>query len=248
MHRKVAGDHWALVAAFFGFGLLLAFTPCMLPMIPILSGLVVGHGQPASRLHALGLSAVYVLGMAITYTAAGVAAGLAGALLSAFLQNPWVLGGFAAIFVLLALSMFGLFELQLPSSLQSSVANISRRIPGGRATGAFLMGVLSALIVGPCVAAPLAGALLYIGQTRDAVLGGAALFSMAIGMGVPLLVVGATAGAFLRRAGPWTQSIKRLFGVLMLALAVYLISPVIPLVAQQLMWAALLIVSAMFVL
>jgi thiol:disulfide interchange protein DsbD len=241
------GDHWAIVAAFFGFGLLLAFTPCMLPMIPILSGLVVGHGQTSSRSHALGLSAVYVLGMAITYAAAGVAAGLAGALLSAFLQNPWVLGSFAAVFVLLALSMFGLFELQLPSSFQSSVANISRRIPGGRITGAFLMGVLSALIVGPCVAAPLAGALLYIGQTRDAVLGGAALFSMAIGMGVPLLVVGTTAGAFLRRAGPLTQSIKRLFGALMLALAIYLISPVIPLIAQQLLWAALLIVSAMFV-
>ena len=242
-----SGDRWALLAAFFGFGLLLAFTPCMLPMIPILSGLVIGHGQQATRLHALGLSAIYVLGMAVTYAAAGVAAGLAGALLSAFLQNPWVLGGFAAIFVLLALSMFGLFELQLPSSFQSSVANISRRIPGGRATGAFLMGVLSALIVGPCVAAPLAGALLYIGQTRDAVLGGAALFSMAIGMGVPLLVVGATAGAFLRRAGPWTRSIKRLFGVLMLALAIYLISPVVPLVVLQLLWAALLIVSAMFV-
>ena len=242
-----SGDRWALVAAFFGFGLLLAFTPCMLPMIPILSGLVVGHGQSSSRLQALGLSAVYVLGMAITYAAAGVAAGLAGALLSAFLQSPWVLGAFAAIFVLLALSMFGLFELQLPSSFQSTVANVSRRIPGGRATGAFLMGVLSALIVGPCVAAPLAGALLYIGQTRDAVLGGTALFSMAIGMGVPLLVVGATAGAFLRRAGPWTQSIKRVFGVLMLALAIYLIAPVIPLVLLQLLWATLLIVSAMFV-
>ena len=242
-----SGDRWALVAAFFGFGLLLAFTPCMLPMIPILSGLVVGHGQSSSRLQALGLSAVYVLGMAITYAAAGVAAGLAGALLSAFLQSPWVLGAFAAIFVLLALSMFGLFELQLPSSFQSTVAHVSRRIPGGRATGAFLMGVLSALIVGPCVAAPLAGALLYIGQTRDAVLGGTALFSMAIGMGVPLLVVGATAGAFLRRAGPWTQSIKRVFGVLMLALAIYLIAPVVPLVLLQLLWATLLIVSAMFV-
>ncbi len=242
-----SGDRWALVAAFFGFGVLLAFTPCMLPMIPILSGILVGHGQPSSRLQALGLSAVYVLGMAITYAATGVAAGLAGALLSAFLQNPWVLGAFAAIFVLLALSMFGLFELRLPSSFQSTVANVSRRIPGGRATGAFLMGVLSALIVGPCVAAPLAGALLYIGQTRDAVLGGTALFSMAIGMGVPLLVVGATAGAFLRRAGPWTQSIKRVFGVLMLALAVYLIAPVVPLVLLQLLWATLLIVSAMFV-
>lgn len=242
-----SGGLWALVAAFFGFGVLLAFTPCMLPMIPILSGIIVGQGEPTTKRHAVGLSAVYVLGMALTYTAAGVAAGLAGSLLSAVLQSPWVLGGFAAIFVLLALSMFGLYELQLPSSLQSALAGVSRRIPGGHATGVFLMGVLSAVIVGPCVAAPLAGALLYISQTRDAVLGGAVLFSMAIGMGVPLLVVGSTAGAFVRRAGPWTASVKRLFGIAMLAVAIYLVSPVTPLVVQELLWAALLIVSAMFV-
>ncbi len=242
-----SGGPWALVAAFFGFGVLLAFTPCMLPMIPILSGIIVGQGQHTTKRHAVGLSAVYVLGMALTYTAAGVAAGLAGSLLSAFLQSPWVLGGFAVIFVLLALSMFGLYELQLPSSLQSTLAGLSRRVPGGHAAGVFLMGVLSALIVGPCVAAPLAGALLYISQTRDAALGGAALFSMAVGMGVPLLVVGTTAGAFLRRAGPWAASVKRLFGVAMLAVAIYLVSPVVPLVVQELLWAALLIVSAMFV-
>ncbi len=242
-----SGGPWALVVAFFGFGVLLAFTPCMLPMIPILSAIIVGQGQHTTKRHAVGLSAVYVLGMALTYTAAGVAAGLAGSLLSAYLQSPWVLGGFAAIFVLLALSMFGLYELQLPSSLQSALAGASRRLPGGHATGVFLMGVLSALIVGPCVAAPLAGALLYISQTHNAALGGAALFSMAVGMGVPLLVVGTTAGAFVRRAGPWTASVKRLFGVVMLAVAIYLVSPVTPLVAQQLLWAALLIVSAMFV-
>lgn len=242
-----SGGPWALVAAFFGFGVLLAFTPCMLPMIPILSGIIVGHGQHATKRHAVGLSAVYVMGMAITYAAAGIAAGLLGSLLSAFLQSPWVLGGFAAIFVLLALSMFGLYELQLPSSLQSALARAGGRIPGGKATGVFLMGALSAVIVGPCVAAPLAAALLYIGQTRDAALGGAALFSMAVGMGVPMLVVGATAGTLMRRAGSWTGSIKRLFGVMMLAVAIYLVSPVTPLVAQQLLWAALLIVSAMFV-
>jgi thiol:disulfide interchange protein DsbD len=245
-HLFSRGGPWALVAAFFGFGILLAFTPCMLPMIPILSGIIVGQGGHPTKRHAVGLSAVYVLGMAITYAAAGVAAGLAGSLLSAFLQNPWVLGAFAAVFVLLALSMFGLYELQLPSSLQSVLAGATGRIPGGRAAGVFLMGALSALIVGPCVAAPLAGALLYISQTRDAVLGGAALFSMAVGMGVPLMVVGATAGAFVRRAGPWTVSAMRLFGAAMLAVAIYLVSPVIPLVAQQLLWAALLIVSAMF--
>lgn len=240
------GSTWALVAAFFGFGLLLAFTPCMLPMIPILSGVIVGQGHTMTRRHALGLSAVYVLAMAITYAAAGVAAGLAGTLLSAYLQTPWVLGSFAAIFVLLALSMFGFYELQLPTSLQSRLASAGNRVKGGRVAGAFLMGVLSAVIVGPCVAAPLAGALLYIGQTGDTVLGGLALFSMAVGMGVPLLVVGATAGSLLPKAGPWMVSVKRLFGVMMLALAIYLVSPVIPLVAQQLLWAALLIVSAVF--
>ena len=240
------GGPWALIAAFFGFGILLAFTPCMLPMIPILSGIIVGQGHAASRRRVVGLSALYVLGMALTYAAAGVAAGLAGSLLSAYLQNPWVLGSFAAFFVLLALSMFGLYELQLPSSVQTALSRAGSRIPGGQAAGVFLMGALSAVIVGPCVAAPLAGALLYISQTRDAALGGAALFSMAVGMGVPLLVVGATAGAFVRRAGPWTEAIKRVFGVTMLALAIYMVSPVIPLVAQQALWAALLIVCAMF--
>ncbi|MDH5539024.1 MAG: protein-disulfide reductase DsbD [Rhizobacter sp.] len=240
------GSHWALVAAFFGFGILLAFTPCMLPMIPILSGIIVGHGPQMTRRHALGLSAVYVLAMAITYALAGVAAGLAGTLLSAYLQNPWVLGSFGVVFVLLALSMFGLYELQLPSALQSRLVSASGRVRGGKAIGAFLMGVLSAVIVGPCVAAPLAGALLYIGQTHDVVLGGTALFAMAIGMGVPLLVVGATAGSLLPKAGAWTESIKRVFGVAMLAMAVYMVSPVIPVVVQQLLWAALLIVPAIY--
>ena len=240
------GGFWALIAAFFGFGVLLAFTPCMLPMIPILSGIIVGQGQHPTRRHAVGLSAVYVLGMAITYAAAGVAAGLAGSLLSASLQNPWVLGAFASIFVLLALSMFGLYELQLPASMQTALTNASRRVPGGKAIGVFLMGALSAIIVGPCVAAPLAGALLYISQTRDAVLGASALFAMALGMGAPLLLVGATTGGLLRRAGPWTETIRRLFGVTMLAMAIYLLSPVLALVAQQWLWATLLIVSAMF--
>lgn len=184
--------------------------------------------------------------MAITYAAAGVAAGLAGSLLSAYLQNPWVLGAFAAIFVLLALSMFGLYELQLPASLQTALTSASRRVPGGKAISVFLMGALSAVIVGPCVAAPLAGALLYISQTRDAVLGASALFAMALGMGAPLLLVGATTGGLLRRAGPWTETIRRLFGVTMLAVAIYLLAPVLPLVAQQWLWATLLIVSAMF--
>jgi thiol:disulfide interchange protein DsbD len=238
---------WGLLAAFFGFGLLLAFSPCMLPMLPILSGLIAGRGTAPGRWQAGALSAAYVLGMALTYAAAGVAAGLAGSLLSAALQSPWVLGPFAALFVLLALSMFGLFELQLPVALQTAAASAAARMPGGRAGGVFLMGAVSALIVGPCVAAPLAGALLYIGQTRDALTGGTALFAMGLGMGVPLIVAGSAAGALLRRAGPWSGAVRGAFGVLMLATAIYLVSPVIPLVLQQWAWAALLIVSAMFV-
>jgi thiol:disulfide interchange protein DsbD len=247
VHRLFAGGgSWALLAAFFGFGLLLAFTPCMLPMFPILSGIIAGQGPGMTRRHALGLSAVYVLAMAITYALAGVAAGLAGTMLSAWLQNPWVLGGFALVFVLLALSMFGMYELQLPAALQRRLASAGSGIRGGRVAGAFALGVLSAIIVGPCVAAPLAGALLYIGQTRDALLGGSALFAMAVGMGVPLLVVGAGTGALLPKSGAWTESVRRVFGVLMLAVAVYMVSPVVPVVVQQLLWAALLIVPAVF--
>lgn len=240
------GSTWMLLAAFFGFGLLLAFTPCMLPMIPILSGIIIGSGQHANRRHVLVLAAAYVLGMAITYAMAGVAAGLAGTLLSAYLQNPWVLGAFAAVFVLLALSMFGFYELQLPASLQSRLSGAGGRLQGGRVAGVFAMGVLSAVIVGPCVAAPLAGALLYIGQTGDVVLGGVALFTMAVGMGVPLVVVAGTAGTLLPKAGPWMGGIKRVFGVIMLAVAVYLLTPVLPVAVLQLLWAALLIVPAMF--
>lgn len=239
-------DTWALLAAFFGFGLVLAFTPCMLPMIPILSGLIVGQGRELSRRHAFGLSAVYVLAMATTYALAGVAAGLAGTMLSVYLQNPWVLGGFAAIFVLLALSMFGFFQIQMPASIQSRLAGAANRTGGGRVASVFMMGVLSAVIVGPCVAAPLAGALLYIGQTGDVVLGGMSLFSLAIGMGVPLLIFGTTAGALLPKAGAWMGSVQHFFGVSMLAVAIYLISPVIPAVVHMTLWGALLVISAMY--
>ena len=240
------GEFWWLIVSFFGFGLLLSFTPCMLPMIPILSGIIVGRGAPVTRRQGFALSVAYVLGMAITYAIAGVAAGLSGAMLSAVLQNPWVLGSFAFVFVMLALSMFGLYDLQLPERLQTRLTETSNRLPGGRYTGVFAMGVLSALIVGPCVAAPLAGALLYISQSRDLVLGGAALFAMALGMGVPLLVVGASAGALLPQAGPWMDTVKRFFGVLLIAVAIYLVSPLMPVVAQMLAWAALLIVCAVF--
>ena len=240
------GETWLLIASFFGFGLLLSFTPCVLPMVPILSGIIVGRGHQLTRMHALLLSGAYVLGMAITYALAGVAAGLSGALLSAALQNPWVLGGFALVFVVLALSMFGFYELQLPSSLQSKLAGASGQLHGGHFFGVFVMGMLSALIVGPCVAAPLAGALLYISQSGDAVLGGSALFAMALGMGVPLLAVGASAGALVPKAGPWMESVKRFFGVLLLAVAIYLVSPVVPMAMQMLAWAALLILTGVY--
>lgn len=240
------GETWLLIASFFGFGLLLSFTPCVLPMVPILSGIIVGRGQHMTRAHGVLLSSVYVLGMAITYALAGVAAGLSGALLSAALQSPWVLGGFAAIFVALALSMFGFYELQLPAALQSRLAGASSHLHGGHYTGVFVMGVLSALIVGPCVAAPLAGALLYISQSGDAVLGGSALFAMALGMGVPLMAVGASAGTLLPKAGPWMETVKRFFGVMLLAVAVYLVSPVVPVTAQMLAWAALLVFTGIY--
>ncbi len=240
------GGFWWLIVSFFGFGLLLSLTPCVLPMFPILSGMIVGRGHAVTRMHGFMLSAAYVLGMALTYAIAGVAAGLSGAMLSAALQNPWVLGSFALVFVILALSMFGVYELQLPARWQTRLTDSANRLPGGKYTGVFAMGVLSALIVGPCVAAPLAGALLYISQSRDGVLGAAALFALALGMGVPLLAMGASAGALLPKAGPWMEAVKRFFGVLLIAVAIYLLSPVIPTAAQMLAWAALLIVSAVY--
>ena len=241
-----ASGFWLVVASFFGFGLLLSFTPCVLPMVPILSGVIVGAGAHFTKMRGFLLALAYVLGMAVTYAIAGVAAGLSGAMLSAALQNPWVVGSFAAVFVALALAMFGFYELQLPVALQSRIADASNRIHGGHAAGVFAMGVLSALIIGPCVAAPLAGALLYISQSRDVVLGGTALFAMALGMGAPLLVVGASAGALLPKAGPWMDTVKRFVGVLLLGVAIYLVSPLVPVAAQMLAWATLLVVTAIY--
>lgn len=235
------GSLLAIVPAFILLGLGLAFTPCVLPMVPILSSIIVGEGKNVSRARGFLLSVTYSLGMAIVYTLLGVAAGLAGEGLAAALQNPWVLGTFALLIVAMSLSMFGFYQLQLPSALQTSLSNVSNRQQSGKLAGVFAMGAISALIVGPCVAAPLAGALVYISQTRDVFLGGAALFSMAVGMSIPLLLVGVSAGSLLPRVGAWMESVKRLFGVLMLAMAIWLVSPVIPPVAQMLLWAALLL-------
>ncbi|CAM4092162.1 Thiol:disulfide interchange protein DsbD precursor [Bordetella pseudohinzii] len=231
---------------FFVLGLLLAFTPCVLPMIPILSSIIIGReGQAAvSRGRGLGLAAAYVLGMSVVYTALGVAAGLSGAGLAAWLQTPWVLTLFAILLALLALAMFDAYTVQLPASWQARLAARSNRIPGGRYTGALLMGAISALIVGPCVAAPLAGALLYISQTGDVWLGAAALLAMAWGMGVPLLAVGASSGALLPKTGAWMNGVKRLFGMLLLATAWWMLIPVLPGWVLMLGWALLAMVSA----
>ncbi|HEY0665855.1 MAG TPA: protein-disulfide reductase DsbD [Gallionella sp.] len=241
-----SGSFWLIVSFFFGAGLLLALTPCVFPMIPILSGIIVGRGHQITKMHAFLLSLAYVLGMAITYAAAGVAAGYSGSLISNALQTPWVLGSFAALFVLLSLSMFGFYELQLPSALQSRLTDTSNRLHGGHLSGVFAMGALSAIIMGPCVAAPLAGALLYLGQTHDALLGGVALFALALGMGAPLLLIGTSAGALLPKAGAWMEAVKRFFGVLMLALSIWIVQPLLPVAVQMFLWATLLIFSGIY--
>ena len=240
------GSFITVIAAFFVAGLLLAFTPCVFPMIPILSGIIVGSGKKIEKSRAFVLSLAYVMGMAITYALAGVAAGLSGKLLSAALQNPWVLGGFALVFVILSLSMFGFYELQLPNSIQSKFNDASNKVKGGSTFGAFTMGALSAVIVGPCVAPPLAGALLYIGQSHDVVLGGFALFAMALGIGVPLMLIGTSAGALLPRAGGWMDAVKKVFGVLLLGVAIWLVMPVLPITATMLLIGGLLVMCAIY--
>lgn len=238
---------WFIIGSFFIIGLLLSFTPCVFPMIPILSGIIAGQGTNLSSKRAFTLSLVYVLAMAFTYTVAGVLAGLFGANIQAIFQNPWIIGSFAGIFVLLSLSMFGFFELQLPSALQSKLTNVSNDQKSGSLTGVAVMGLLSALIVGPCIAPPLAGALIYIGQTGDAVLGGMALFSMSMGMGAPLVAIGTSAGKLLPKAGGWMHAVKAVFGVMMLGVAIYLLERIMPPAVIMLLWGTLLIGSSMYV-
>lgn len=236
---------WVIVG-FFALGLLLSLTPCIWPMIPILSGIIAGQGVSISKTGSFLLSASYVLGMAFTYTGIGIAAGLSGSLLSSAVQTPWVMSAMALVFVILALSTFGLYELRLPAFLQSGV--VSKNGNGGKRSmvSVFAMGAISAVVVGPCIAAPLAAALLYIGQTQDVALGGAALFSLALGKGVPLLIIGTSLGGVLPRAGAWMQSIKVFLGMLLLATAVWTISALVPVAFSMAMTAMLLIGYAMY--
>ncbi|NEX61483.1 protein-disulfide reductase DsbD [Noviherbaspirillum galbum] len=234
-----SGKLSAILPLFLLLGIGLSFTPCVLPMMPILSSIILGEGTQVRRGRGFALSVAYSLGMALVYTALGIAAGFVGEGLSAALQNPWMLGAFALLMAGLSLSMFGVYQLQVPAALQQKLVSASDRQAAGKMAGVFAMGAISALIVGPCVAAPLAGALLYISQTRDVIIGGSALFAMAIGMSVPLMLIGVSAGTLLPRAGAWMESVKYFFGVLMLGLAIWIVMPVLPAWIAMVGWAAL---------
>jgi len=242
------GNAFLILITFFGFGLLLSLTPCVFPMIPILSSIIVNAGNKEDMTAARGffLSLVYVLSMAAAYTIAGVVAGLFGANLQVALQNPYVLSFFALIFVALSFSMFGFYRLELPQSLQTKLHKTTDGKEKQGIWGIAIMGFLSALIVGPCVAAPLAGALVYIGQTGDAVLGGAALFILSMGMGVPLLLIGAGAGKFMPKPGGWMDNVSKIFGVLMLAVALWMLDRILPSIVTMYLWAILFLASSIF--
>jgi len=241
-----SGNTWLMLLVFFGAGLLLAFTPCVFPMIPILSGIIVGQGEDMTTRKAFYLSLVYVLAMAVTYTTVGILVGLSGENIQAWFQDPWIISSFVAIFIALSFSMFGFYDLQMPASIQSKLTSMSNSQQGGSLIGVGIMGFLSALIVGPCVTAPLVGALIYIAETGDAVLGGMALFSLSMGMGAPLLLIGASAGKYLPKAGVWMDAVKAVFGVLLLGLGIWLLERVAPEWFTMLLWATLIIVSAIY--
>jgi len=238
-----SGSVLVILLTFFGFGLLLSLTPCVFPMIPIISGVIISQGEGLTTKKAFVLSVVYVLAMSVAYTIAGVLAGLFGANLQAALQTPWVIYSFAGVFVALAFSMFGFYELKLPDSLVAKVSSNSSR---SGFIGVAIMGFLSALIVGPCVAAPLAGALVYIGQTGDAFLGGAALFSMSIGMGLPLIAVGVSAGRFMPKPGAWMTMVSAVFGAMMLGVAIWMLERVVDTYVTMLLYSMLGIGSALY--
>jgi len=236
---------WMTILKFFGFGLLLALTPCVFPMIPILSGLIMGQGD-ITRSRAFMLSLVYVLAMALAYTVAGVIAGMLGANIQAALQKPWIIITFSMVFVALAMSMFGYYELQLPASWQNKLSNLSNKQKSGSYIGVGIMGFLSAIIVGPCVAPPLAGAVLYISNTGDPVVGGFALFAMSMGMGVPLLLIGASAGKWMPQSGGWMNVVKAFFGIALLGMAIWFLSRIIPGPVTLALFGILALLSSVF--
>lgn len=238
------GNIFYIIGGFFIFGLLLSLTPCVFPMVPILSSVIVSHGSGITTKKAFMLSMVYVQAMAITYTVAGVIAGLTGAGVQAAFQTPWVIAIFSGVFVLLALSMFGLFEIQMPQAMQSYLNKKTEGKAGGGYTSIAIMGLLSALIVGPCVAAPLAAALGFISQTGDALLGGIALYALSMGMGMPLLIIGTGAGKFMPRPGSWMDAVKSIFGVMMLAVAIWMLSRIIDNSVSMFLWSALIMFTA----
>lgn len=243
-----AGHNWFMIAlSFFGFGLLLAFTPCVLPMVPVLSGIIVGHGSNLSTRKAFWLSFSYVISMSITYAAVGAMVATVGRNLQVFMQAPWIIGLFSALFVLLSLSMFGCYELRLPLALQATLGRFSRHQGSGHYLGAALMGCLSTLILSPCVTAPLIGVLSYIAQTGNIIMGSMALFVLGLGMGTPLLLIGTSAGKWLPKTGMWMNAVKHFFGVLMLAVAIYLLDRLLPPMITMILWASLLIIWSMHV-
>ena len=242
----IEGSFWAVIATFFGLGLLLAFTPCVLPMIPILTSIIAGEGDKTSPMRGFTLAFSYVMGMALIYTAAGIAAAAAGAQLQATFNQPWVLILFSSFFVLLALAMFGGYDLQMPSSIQSRLASVSGNQKSGTTIGAFVMGALSALIVTACVAPALIAALTVMAQTGDMLRGGAALFAMSLGMGAPLLLVGAAQGHLLPKAGNWMVAVKSAFGFMLLGLAIWMLSRILPGSVTLALWALLIVMSGVF--
>ncbi len=241
-----SSSFFTIVGVFFLIGIGLTFTPCVLPMIPILSSIIIGQGTDLSRSKAAVLSSIYVLGMAVTYAVAGVIAGLSGQNLTVAMQNPTVLFSFAALFAVLSLSMFGFYELQLPAFLRDRLNDISQRQKGGTYLGVAVIGVLSALIVSPCVSAPLAGALLYIGKTGDWQLGGSSLLALGLGMGAPLIAIGVSGANVLPKAGGWMDNVKALFGVILLGVALWLIKHLLPETLLNLGWALLAILAGLY--
>ena len=237
---------WVVLATFFGAGLLLAFTPCVLPLVPILSGIIAGEGDKVSPARGFSLAFTYVMGMAVVYTGAGIAAAAVGIQLQAIFNQPWVLILFSGLFVLLALGMFGLFDLQMPSAIQTRLAAVSGKQKSGTVIGAFVMGALSSLIVTACVAPPLVATLTVIGQAGDMLRGGAALFALSLGMGAPLLLVGASAGKLLPKAGFWMVAVKNAFGFMMLALAIWMLSRILPGTVTLALWGVLIFMSGVY--